>query len=143
MAKLYELKNIKGVKDATGDLDRVDQQLKAMGKEFIQLTGNDDNALEFNKRGGVGAIGVTANVAAKLASDFQKACISNAKRAVDLDKILQPLHSSLFIESNPSPVKYAASLLGMCKPTVRLPLVEIRDETKKKVSEALKVAKLL
>ena len=143
MAKLYELKNIKGVKDATGDLDRVDQQLKAMGKEFIQLTGNDDNALEFNKRGGVGAIGVTANVAAKLASDFQKACVDDPKKAVELDKLLQPLHNSLFIESNPSPVKYAASLLGMCKPTVRLPLVEIREETKEKVSEALKVAKLL
>ena len=143
MAKLYELKNIKGVKDATGDLNRVDQQLKAMGKEFIQLTGNDDNALEFNKRGGVGAIGVTANVAAKLASDFQKACVNDQKKAVELDKLLQPLHNSLFIESNPSPVKYAASLLGMCEPTVRLPLVEIREETKKKVSEALKVAKLL
>ena len=143
MAKLYELKNIKGVKDATGDLNRVGQQLKAMGKEFIQLTGNDDNALEFNKRGGVGAIGVTANVAAKLASDFQKACMNDQKKAVELDKLLQPLHNSLFIESNPSPVKYAASLLGMCKPTVRLPLVEIREETKKKVSEALKVAKLL
>jgi 4-hydroxy-tetrahydrodipicolinate synthase len=143
MAKLYELKKIIGVKDATGDLSRVDKQLKAMGKEFIQLTGNDDNALEFNKRGGVGAIGVTANVAAKLASDFQKACKEDLNEASKLDKILQPLHSSLFIESNPSPVKYAASLLGMCNPTVRLPLVEIREETKKKVSEALKVAKLL
>jgi len=143
MARLYELKNIVGVKDATGDLSRVDRQLKTMGKEFIQLTGNDDNALEFNKRGGVGAIGVTANVAAKLASDFQKACQEDLKKASVLDKLLQPLHSSLFIESNPSPVKYAASLLGMCKPSVRLPLVEIRDETKKKVTEALKVAKLL
>ena len=143
MAKLFELKNIKGVKDATGDLNRVDQQLKAMGKEFIQLTGNDDNALEFNKRGGVGAIGVTANIAAKLSSDFQKACVKNINKASELDKILQPLHTSLFIESNPSPVKYAASLLGMCKPNVRLPLVEIREETKKKVLEALKVAKLL
>ena len=143
MAKLYELKNIKGVKDATGDLNRVDQQLKAMGKEFIQLTGNDDNAFEFNKRGGVGAIGVTANVAAKLSSDFQNACTQNISKASELDKLLQPLHSSLFIESNPSPVKYAASLLGMCKPSVRLPLVEIREETKKKVSDALKVAKLL
>ena len=143
MAKLYELKNIVGVKDATGDLDRVDQQLKAMGKDFIQLTGNDDNALEFNKRGGVGAIGVTANIAAKLSSEFQKACKENFNKAIELDKILQPLHSSLFIESNPSPVKYAASLLKMCKPAVRLPLVEIREETKKKVSEALKVAKLL
>ena len=143
MTKLYELKNIKGVKDATGDLNRVDQQLKSMGKEFIQLTGNDDNALEFNKRGGVGAIGVTANVAAKLSSDFQKSCVNNISKATELDKMLQPLHTSLFIESNPSPVKYAASLLGMCKPTVRLPLVEIQEETKKKVSNALKVAKLL
>ena len=143
MAKLYELKNIKGVKDATGDLNRVSQQLKVMGNEFIQLTGNDDNALEFNKRGGVGEIGVTANVAAKLSSDFQKACANDIKKASELDKLLQPLHTSLFIESNPSPVKYAASLLGMCKPTVRLPLVEIREETKKKVSDALKVAKLL
>ena len=143
MAKLYELKNIVGVKDATGDLNRVDQQLKAMGKEFIQLTGNDDNALEFNKRGGVGAIGVTANIAAKLSSNFQKACVDDFKKASEIDKLLQPLHSSLFIESNPSPVKYAASILGMCSPEVRLPLVEIREETKKKVSEALKVAKLL
>ena len=143
MSKLYELKNIVGVKDATGDLKRVDAQLKSMGKEFIQLTGNDDNALEFNKRGGAGAIGVTANVAAKLSSDFQKDCKNDMAEAVKLDKILQPLHSSLFIESNPSPVKYAASLLKMCSPSVRLPLVEIRDETKEKVSDALKVAKLL
>ena len=143
MSKLYELKNISGVKDATGDLNRVDQQLKSMGKEFIQLTGNDDNALEFNKRGGVGAIGVTANVAAKLSSDFQKACQEDLSKASKLDELLQPLHSTLFIESNPSPVKFAASLLGMCKPTVRLPLVEIREETKKKVSDALKAAKLL
>ena len=143
MAKLFELKNIVGVKDATGDLDRVDQQLSKMGKEFIQLTGNDDNSLEFNKRGGVGSISVTANIAAKFCSDFQKSCVSNLNKAEELDRILQPVHNVMFIESNPSPVKYAASLLGMCKPSVRLPLVEVRDETKKKVSETLKVAKLL
>ena len=143
MSKLYELKNIVGVKDATGDLDRVDQQLKAMGKDFIQLTGNDDNSLEFNKRGGVGSISVTANIAAKYCSNFQIACVSNINKAEELDKILQPVHNAMFIESNPSPVKYAASLLGMCNPSVRLPLVEVKDETKKKVSEALKVAKLL
>ena len=143
MARLFELKNIVGVKDATGDLNRVNETLKKLGKDFIQLTGNDDNAFEFNKRGGVGAIGVTANVAAKLSSDFQKACKNDINKASELDRLLQPLHTSLFIESNPSPVKYAASLLGMCKPTVRLPLVEIREETKKKVLDALKVAKLL
>ena len=86
---------------------------------------------------------MTANVAAKLVSDFQKNCFKDIQKASEIDKLLQPLHTSLFIESNPSPVKYAASLLGMCKSTVRLPLVEIREETKKKVSEALKVAKLL
>ena len=143
MAKLFELKNIAGVKDATGDLSRVEKQLKTMGKDFIQLTGNDDNALEFNKRGGVGAIGVTANVAAKLSSEFQKACLDDIDLAQSLDKLLQPLHTALFIESNPSPVKYAASLLKMCSPSVRLPLVEIREETKQKVLEALKKAKLL
>jgi 4-hydroxy-tetrahydrodipicolinate synthase len=143
MTKLYELKNIIGVKDATGDLKRVELQKKSMGTEFIQLTGNDDNALEFNKLGGVGAIGVTANIAAKLSSEFQKACVNNISKATELDKILQPLHSAMFIESNPSPVKYAASLLDMCNSKVRLPLVEVQDESKKKISEALKVAKIL
>ena len=143
MTKLYELKNITGVKDATGDLERVKLQKKFMGNEFIQLTGNDDNAFEFNKLGGVGAIGVTANIAAKLSSDFQKACVEDKDNADELNKILQPLHTAMFIESNPSPVKYAASLLNMCEATVRLPLVEVQDATKKKISEALKVAKLL
>jgi len=114
MARLFELKNIVGVKDATGDLDRVDQQKNKMGNDFIQLTGNDDNALEFNKRGGVGAISVTANIAPKLCSDFQKASkIENDESKLEtirLDNILQPVHNSMFVESNPSPVKYAAKL---------------------------------
>ena len=143
MSKLYELKNIVGVKDATGDLNRVDQQLKSMGKEFIQLTGNDDNAFEFNKRGGVGAISVTANIAAKLCSNFQKAFNNNLDEAEKLNNMLQPIHESMFVESNPSPVKYAASLLGMCDPDVRLPLVQMNEENKKKVTAALKVANLL
>jgi 4-hydroxy-tetrahydrodipicolinate synthase len=143
MTKLYELKNIKGVKDATGDLKRVELQKKAMGKDFIQLTGNDDNALEFNRLGGVGAIGVTANIAAKLSSDFQKACVEDKNKATNLNKILQPLHAAMFIESNPSPVKYAASLLNMCNQDVRLPLVQVQEKNKKKISEALKVAKIL
>ncbi len=143
MQKLYELKNIVGVKDATGDLNRVDEQLKLMGRDFIQLTGNDDNAFEFNKRGGSGAISVTANIAAKLCADFQKSFSKDPKASERLDKILQPLHTAMFIESNPSPVKYAASLLGMCDPDVRLPLVQVKEETKKIISETLKVAKLL
>ena len=143
MTKLYELKNIIGAKDATGDLKRVELQKKAMGNDFIQLTGNDDNALEFNKLGGVGAIGVTANIAAKLSCEFQKACAENINKAAEINKILQPLHTAMFLESNPSPVKYAASLLKMCSPTVRLPLVEVHETSKKKISEALKAAKIL
>ena len=147
MARLYELKNIIGVKDATGDLDRVDQTIKKMGKDFIQLTGNDDNALEFNKRGGVGAISVTANIAPKLCSDFQKFSVVDEKNSIleaeKIDKILQPIHSSMFVESNPSPVKYAAKLLGLCDDDVRLPLVKITDTTKEIVKQALKSAKLI
>ena len=148
MSKLYELKNIIGVKDATGDLNRVDQQLKSMGKDFLQLTGEDGNALEFNKRGGNGCISVTANVAAKLCSDFQSASLSfedneEQAKAKKIDLILAPLHKALFIESNPSPVKYAASLLSLSSDEVRLPLVKVKEETKILIKEALKVAKLL
>jgi len=147
MARLFELKNIVGVKDATGDLNRVDQQRKKMGKDFIQLTGNDDNALEFNRRGGVGAISVTANIAPKLCSDFQKFATSHddndKKEAEKLDKILQPIHNSMFIESNPSPVKYAAKLLGLCSDDVRLPLIKVTDSTKEVVKKALVLAKLI
>ena len=143
MSKLFELKNIAGVKDATGNLDRVDQQLKVMGNEFIQLTGNDDNALEFNKRGGMGSISVTANIAPKLCSEFQNSCANGFKDSERLDNVLQPVHAAMFIESNPSPVKYAASLIGLCDPNVRLPLVQVKEDTKKKISEALKVAKIL
>ena len=147
MARLFELKNIIGVKDATGDLDRVDQQLSKMGKEFIQLTGNDDNAFEFNKRGGVGAISVTANIAPKLCSEFQAASIleddKSKKEAKKFDEILQPLHNSMFIESNPSPVKYAAKLLNLCDDAVRLPLVKVTEESKKIIHKALQSAKLL
>ena len=147
MARLYELKNIVGVKDATGDLDRVNQTLEKMGKDFIQLTGNDDNAFEFNKRGGVGTISVTANIAPKLCSDFQRFSKSDTdneiKEAERLDKILQPVHHSMFVESNPSPVKYAAKLLGLCDDNVRLPLVKVTETTKEIVKKALQSAKLI
>ena len=147
MARLFELKNIVGVKDATGDLNRVDKQLKAMGREFIQLTGNDDNALEFNRRGGVGAISVTANIAPKLCSKFQSLTLlsddKSQKEAESLDKILQPVHHSMFIESNPSPVKYAAKVLGLCDDVVRLPLVRVTDSTKNIINKALETAKLV
>ncbi len=148
MARLSELKNIVGVKDATGDLNRVDQTLKLIGKDFIQLTGEDNNVLEFNRRGGVGCISVTANVAPKLCSTFQE--YSKQKdnpelqiKANEINKLLSPLHKALFIESNPSPVKYAASLLDLAKEDVRLPLVKVTDSTKASIRDALQFAKLL
>ena len=147
MARLYELKNIIGVKDATGDLDRVDQTLKKLGKEFMQLTGNDDNALEFNRRGGVGAISVTANIAPKLCSEFQKySVLKDEKSNLEserLNDILQPVHHSMFVESNPSPVKYAAKLLKLCNDDVRLPLVKVTNQTKEIINKALNSAKLI
>ena len=147
MARLFELKNIVGVKDATGDLNRVDETFKKIGNEFIQLTGEDGLAYEYNKRGGVGCISVTANIAPKMCSDMQKFSKSEdkgeQKMAEEIDKKLQPVHKSLFIESNPSPVKYAAKLIGLCDDNVRLPLVTVLDETKAEVKKALISAKLI
>ena len=147
MARLFELKNIVGVKDATGDLNRVDETFKKIGNEFIQLTGEDGLAYEYNKRGGVGCISVTANIAPKMCSDMQKFSKSQnkdeQKKAEEIDKKLQPVHKSLFIESNPSPVKYAAKLIGLCDDNVRLPLVTVLDETKAEVKKALISAELI
>ena len=147
MSRLFELKNIVGVKDATGDLERVNQSIKKMGNEFIQLTGNDENALEFNKRGGVGAISVTANIVPKLCSDFQKYSIEKDQKsqteAKRLDEILQPIHNAMFIESNPSPVKYAAKILNLCNDDVRLPLVKITNPSKEIIKKVLQSANLI
>jgi Dihydrodipicolinate synthase/N-acetylneuraminate lyase len=148
MARLFELKNIIGVKDATADLNRVDEQKKKMGPDFIQLSGEDGTALEFNLRGGVGCISVTANVAAKLCAQFQEALISRNNsnllaKAKAINEKLMPLHKSLFIESSPSPVKYAASLLNLSSDEVRLPLVKIKEETKNSIKSAMKHADLI
>ena len=148
MARLFELKNIIGVKDATGDLNRVNQQKEKMGPDFIQLSGEDGTALEFNMRGGVGCISVTANVAAKICSEFQEASISKNNsnliaKAKQINDKLTPLHKSLFIESSPSPVKYAASLLKLCSDEVRLPLVKVTEETKKTIRSAMTHANLI
>ena len=147
MARLFELKNIAGVKDATGNLDRATLQKEKMGNEFILLTGEDGNVLEFNKRGGVGCISVTANIAPKLCSDFQNFSKSKnnneIKEAERINDLLQPVHKALFIESNPSPVKYAAKLLNLCSDDVRLPLVQVMDSTKQTIKKALISAKLI
>ena len=139
MARLFELKNIVGVKDATGDLERVTEQKKRMGKEFIMLTGNDENAYEFNKKGGVGCISVSSNVAPKLCSEFQN--FSNNGNDIDaknlFDKLLD-LHHAMFIESNPVPAKYSLNLLSLMSAEVRLPLVSATEESKNKINKVLK-----
>ena len=114
-----------------------------MGSEFIQLSGEDGTALEFNLEGGTGCISVTANIAPKLCSEFQEASLSKNNsnllaKAKEINEKLTPLHKSLFIESSPSPVKYAASVLKLCSDEVRLPLVKITKETQSSVKSAMK-----
>ena len=138
MARLFKLKNIVGVKDATANMARVSQQRAALGNDFVQLSGEDATALGFMAHGGQGCISVTANVAPALCSEFQLACLGgNFKRALEIQDRLMPLHDALFVESNPGPVKYAASKLGLCDGETRLPLAPLAPASKKKVDEAI------
>ena len=144
MARLAELPNIVGVKDATGDLTRPSLQRLKCGADFIQLSGEDGTALGFNAHGGVGCISVAANVAPRLLSQFQNATLQgNYAAALELQDRLMPLHNALFVETSPSPVKYAASLLGKCREDVRLPLVPVTDSTRQIVRAAMDHAGLL
>jgi 4-hydroxy-tetrahydrodipicolinate synthase len=133
-----------GVKDATADLTRPSKQRLACGEDFIQLSGEDGTALGFNAHGGVGCISVTANVAPRLCSEFQEATLNgDYVAAIRIQDRLMPLHSALFAETSPSPVKYAVSLLGICDSKVRLPLVEPTEPTKRLVREAMVHAGLI
>lgn len=144
MARLYELKNITGVKDATANVLRVSQQRAAMGPGFNQLSGEDGTALGFMAHGGHGCISVTSNVAPRLCSEFQSACLrGDYVTAVALQDKLLPLHQHLFIETNPSPAKYALSLLGKCSDDVRLPMVPLADASKAAVRSAMVHAGLI
>ena len=139
-----ELKNVIGVKDATGNVARVPMQRMAMGSDFIQLSGEDQTALGFNAHGGVGCISVTSNVAPKLASEFQEACqAGDFATALTIQDKLTDLHHALFIESSPGPVKYALSLLDICSAEMRLPMVPISTETAEMVKAAMIKAGLL
>ena len=138
MARLFKLKNIVGVKDATANMARVSQQRAELGKDFIQLSGEDATALGFMAHGGQGCISVTANVAPALCAEFQLACLAgNFRLALQLQDRLMPLHDALFVESNPTPVKYAASRLGLCSADTRLPLAPLAPASRKKVDDAL------
>ena len=140
----HDCKNIVGTKDASADLTRPSRQRLASGADFIQLSGEDGTALGFNAHGGVGCISVTANVAPKLCAEFQESTLKgDYATALKLQDRLMPLHHAMFVETSPGPVKYAASLLGLCGPEARLPMVPVTEATKKAVREAMIHAGLL
>src|SRR5881275_3768228 len=144
MKRLFELKNIAGVKDATANMARVSQQRAACGPDFNQLSGEDITALGFNAHGGHGCISVTSNVAPRLCSEFQAACRKgDYATALKLQDKLAPLHINLFIETSPAPVKYAMSLIGKCSETVRLPMVPASEKAQAAVREAMVHAGLI
>jgi 4-hydroxy-tetrahydrodipicolinate synthase len=144
MARLWDLPNIAGVKDATASPVRVSQQRAVLGGDFNQLSGEDGTALAFMAHGGHGCISVTSNVAPRLCADFQNACLrGDFRRALELHDRLMPLHDALFVEANPGPVKYAASRLGLCKADTRLPLAPLSEQSKAIVDGALEKVGLL
>jgi 4-hydroxy-tetrahydrodipicolinate synthase len=144
MARLYELKNIAGVKDATANMARVSQQRAAMGSDFNQLSGEDITALGFMGHGGHGCISVTSNVAPRLCSEFQAACLKgNFAAALKLQDKLTPLHINLFVETSPAPIKFAMSLIGKCANTVRLPMVPASEKAQTAVRQAMVHAGLI
>lgn len=138
MARLFDLKNIVGVKDATANLARVSQQRAAMGPEFCQLSGEDATALGFMAHGGHGCISVASNIAPRLSAEFQNACLEgDFASALRLQDQLMPLHDVMFIETNPGPVKYAASRLGLCTAEMRLPMVPVTEPARKLIDAAM------
>ena len=144
MKRLAELKNITGVKDATSNVARVSLQREAIGPEFNQLSGEDATALGFMAHGGHGCISVTANVAPKLCAEFQEACLrGDFKTALAIHDRLMPLHTALFVETSPSPVKYALSVLGRMSEETRLPLVPVSEATRRQVRAAMVHAGLI
>ena len=144
MKRLYELKNIVGVKDATANVARVSLQRQAMGEDFIQLSGEDATALGFMAQGGHGCISVTSNIAPKQCSEMQEACLDgDYANAIRVHDRLMPLHTALFIETSPSPAKYALSVLGRMSDEVRLPMVPASDGTKQAVRAAMVHAGLI
>jgi 4-hydroxy-tetrahydrodipicolinate synthase len=144
MARLFQLENIAGVKDATANLARVSQQRAAMGPEFLQFSGEDATALAFMAHGGHGCISVVSNIAPRLCAEFQNACMrGDFKTALALQDRLMPLHEAMFCETNPGPVKYAASRLGLCAADMRLPMVPLTDGARKIVDDAMSKAGLL
>lgn len=139
MARLAKLPNIVGVKDATGDATRISHQRDAIGEDFLLLSGDDPLALACMVNGGHGCISVASNIAPKLCSEFQVACMSgDFKTALSYQDKLMSIHNVMFVEPNPGPAKYAASQLGICSADVRLPLVPLGEDLKKKIDAVIK-----
>jgi 4-hydroxy-tetrahydrodipicolinate synthase len=144
VGRIAKLSNVVGIKDASGDLGRVARHRALCGAKFVQLSGDDPNAIGFNASGGVGCISVTANVAPKLCSQMQDATAQGAfETARAIDDKLAALHKALFVEPSPAPAKYAASLLGKCSEDVRLPLLTCSDGAKAHIRSAMTQAGLL
>jgi 4-hydroxy-tetrahydrodipicolinate synthase len=143
MQRLFELENIAGIKDATGNVARVSEQRLAMGTGFNQFSGDDATALGFMAHGGHGCISVTSNVAPRLCATFQQACLRHDyAAALTLQDRLAPLHRALFLETSPAPVKYALSMLGRCAETLRLPITPVSEATRHAIREAMRHADL-
>ena len=144
IAKLAQLENVVGIKDATGDLLRIATLRKLINKDFLYLSGEDGTALGFNAMGGNGIISVTANIAPKLVSQLQQATASNNyPQALQIQDKLTTLHSAMFCETNPGPVKYACNLLGLCQPEIRLPLVLPTLESQQKIKQEMQNLNLI
>jgi len=144
MAKLAQIPNIVGVKDATGNLARASRDRGALPKSFVRLSGDDATTLGYMAHGGVGCISVTSNVAPRACAEFQDACLSgNFSRALSIQDRLMGLHDALFCEASPAPTKYAASLLGLCEEDVRLPIVPLSGKGRETVKAAMAAAQLL
>ncbi len=144
LARIAELKNIVGLKDATGDLARVASLRMLIKKKFSYLSGEDATVVGFNAMGGNGVISVTANIAPKLVSDLQKFCAQgDYKSALEIQDKLTDLHAAMFCETNPIPIKYAASLMGLCSAEIRLPLVEPSPAAKARIEKEMKKLNLV
>src|SRR6266852_5033620 len=144
MKRLFDCKNISGVKDATASMMRVSQQREVLGPDFNQLSGEDGTCLGFMAHGGHGCISVTSNVAPRLCAEFQSACLKgDYAGALKLQDKLMPLHQNLFVETNPAPAKYALSVLGKISEAVRLPMVPLGEKSKAAVREAMVHAGLI
>jgi 4-hydroxy-tetrahydrodipicolinate synthase len=144
MARLYELKNIAGVKDATANLARVSQQRHAMGPDFIQFSGEDMTALAYMAAGGHGCISVVANVAPKPCAELMEAVLKgDYAQALVVQDRLTPLHDAVFKEPGLAGAKHGLKLLGRLAEEVRLPLMPVTAPTGKAIHDAMVHAGLL